>query len=163
MIDVRNIYSLSDFVRNTKSHVQRPKDSKAPEVLTVNGRAELVVQDAESYQAMLDELERARFIESLVAAERDYEAGKGRPSSSRKQKPTMAFRFRLDSASPSGSGCRRVRRLYVATDSSQAAREWLEGLKTETGALAEMPLRFARIPEHGRFRYDYRPSPKRAR
>ena len=80
MIDVRNIHSLSDFVRNTKSHMQWLKESKAPEVLTVNGRAEIVVQDAESYQAIIEELERARFIESLVAAEADYEAGKGRPA-----------------------------------------------------------------------------------
>lgn len=80
MIDVRNIHPLSDFVRNTKGHIQRLKDTKAPEILTVNGRAEIVVQDAESYQAMLEELERARLIESLVTAEREYEAGKGRPA-----------------------------------------------------------------------------------
>ena len=80
MLDVRSICPLSDFVRNAKSNVQRLKESKAPEVLTVNGRAEIVVQDAETYPSMVDELERTRFVESLVAAERDFEAGKGRPA-----------------------------------------------------------------------------------
>ncbi|AIE86818.1 hypothetical protein [Fimbriimonas ginsengisoli] len=60
--------------------MQRLKESKAAEVLTVNGRAELVVQDAESYQEMLEELDKARLIESLLVAERDYEAGKARPA-----------------------------------------------------------------------------------
>jgi PHD/YefM family antitoxin component YafN of YafNO toxin-antitoxin module len=81
MIDLRDIHPLSDFVRNTKKHVERLKESKTPEVLTINGRAEIVVQDAESYQAMLDELEKARFVESLIAAEKEFEAGKSRPAS----------------------------------------------------------------------------------
>ncbi|MDX1395590.1 MAG: prevent-host-death protein [Gemmatimonadota bacterium] len=54
MIHLRNIYSLSDFQRNTREHVRRLKRTRLPEVLTINGRAELVVQDAASYQALLD-------------------------------------------------------------------------------------------------------------
>lgn len=80
MIDVREIHPLSDFVRNAKSHVQRLKETGSPEVLTVNGRAEVVVQDAESYQEMVQELERARLIASLVAAEREYAEGRARPA-----------------------------------------------------------------------------------
>jgi hypothetical protein len=38
----------------------RLKEKKSPLVLTVNGRAELVVQDAASYQEMLDRLELRR-------------------------------------------------------------------------------------------------------
>ena len=54
MIDLRNIYSLSDFQRNTREHVRRLKRTRRPQVLTINGRAELVVQDAGSYQELLD-------------------------------------------------------------------------------------------------------------
>lgn len=61
--------------------MQRLKESKGPEILTVNGRAEIVVQDAESYQAMVEELEKARFLASLLAAEKDFESGKGRLAS----------------------------------------------------------------------------------
>ncbi len=79
MINLRNIHPLTDFLRNTRAHVQRMKESGEPEVLTVNGRAELVVQDAESYQAMVDELERARFVEAIREGERDIQAGRTRP------------------------------------------------------------------------------------
>jgi len=44
--------------------VARLKKTRAPKVLTVNGRAEVVVQDAASYQLML---ERLRHMETLAA------------------------------------------------------------------------------------------------
>lgn len=50
MIDVRDIYSLTDFQRNTRRHIERLRRTGRPAVLTVNGAAELVVQDAEAYQ-----------------------------------------------------------------------------------------------------------------
>ena len=59
MLDVREIHSVTDFLRNHKSHITRLKETRRPQVLTVNGRAEVVVQDAESYQELLDRLERA--------------------------------------------------------------------------------------------------------
>lgn len=49
MIDVRDIYSLSDFQRKTREHIRRLKHTGRPEVLTVNGKAELVVQAAGAY------------------------------------------------------------------------------------------------------------------
>ena len=64
MLDAREIHSLTDFLRNHKAHVTRLKKTHAPEVLTVNGKAELVVQDAESYQQLLDRLHR---METLTA------------------------------------------------------------------------------------------------
>ena len=75
-----NTHPLSDFVREAEAHIAQIKGSRSAEILTVNGRAEVVVQDVESYQAMLVELERGRFVDSLVDAERDYEEGKGRPA-----------------------------------------------------------------------------------
>ncbi len=65
MIDLRNIRSVTDFQRNIKDYVGRLKKEKAPLVLTVNGRAELVVQDASSYQDILDRLERAETLAAL--------------------------------------------------------------------------------------------------
>ena len=46
MIALQDIRSLTDFQRNTKSHLKRLKSTGRPEVLTVNGKAELIVQDA---------------------------------------------------------------------------------------------------------------------
>ena len=56
MLDTREIHSLTDFLRNHKAHVAPLKETQAPEVLTVSGKAEVVVQDAASYQIMLDRL-----------------------------------------------------------------------------------------------------------
>ena len=74
MLDVRYIHSLTDFLKNHKTHLARLKESKKPEVLTVNGKAVLVIQDAESYQEMIDRLERAETIvairEGLASADR---------------------------------------------------------------------------------------------
>jgi PHD/YefM family antitoxin component YafN of YafNO toxin-antitoxin module len=54
MINLKDICSLSDFQRNTKTHLSRLKKTGKPAVLTVNGKAELVVQDAASYQKLLE-------------------------------------------------------------------------------------------------------------
>ena len=69
MLDTRQIHSLTDFLRNHKAHVARLKETKAPEILTVNGRAEIVIQDAESYQDLLD-----RWFCRKVAFSRDWES-----------------------------------------------------------------------------------------
>ena len=60
MIKPEDITSLTDFQRNTREHVERLKQTGRPEILTVNGQAQLVVQHAAAYQRLLDELERSR-------------------------------------------------------------------------------------------------------
>jgi len=45
----RDIHGLSTFKRDTTKSVRQMKKTKVPVVLTVNGKGELVVQDAESY------------------------------------------------------------------------------------------------------------------
>ena len=54
MISVQDIRSLTDFQRNTKAHLKRLKANGRPTVLTVNGKAELIVQDAAAFEDMLD-------------------------------------------------------------------------------------------------------------
>jgi PHD/YefM family antitoxin component YafN of YafNO toxin-antitoxin module len=74
MLDTREIHSLTDFLRNHKAHVTRLKKTQSPEVLTVNGKAAVVVQDAASYQLMLDRLHHmetlAAIQEGMASAER---------------------------------------------------------------------------------------------
>ena len=75
MIDLREMPSVTEFQRNIKGYVGRLNENKKPLVLTVNGRAALVVQDADSYQLMLERLERA---ETVAAIRRGIEqAGRG--------------------------------------------------------------------------------------
>ena len=74
MLDIRQAHPLTDFLRNHKAHVERLKETGTPELLTVNGRVELVVQDAAGYQALLDRLHRMETIaairEGMASAER---------------------------------------------------------------------------------------------
>ena len=53
MIALEDIRSLTDFQRNTKAHLKRLKSTGRPEVLTVNGKAELIVQNAAAYEETL--------------------------------------------------------------------------------------------------------------
>jgi prevent-host-death family protein len=77
MIDLsQDIHSLSDFKRKTTDFVARMKKSGHPVVLTINGKAELVVQDAASYQRLLELAERAEMMEFLRESRQDIEAGR---------------------------------------------------------------------------------------
>ena len=75
MIDLREVRSVTEFQRNIKDYVGRLKENKTPLVLTVNGRAELVVQDAVSYQEILDRLECAETAASIRRGMKDAEEG----------------------------------------------------------------------------------------
>jgi prevent-host-death family protein len=55
----RDIQSLSDFKQNASKLVRQIQQTKEPIIVTVNGKAAVVVQDAESYQTMIDARERA--------------------------------------------------------------------------------------------------------
>ena len=65
MINLSDIRSLSDFQRHTKQHLRHIKRSGSPLVLTVNGKAEVVVQDAQAYQKLLALLEEAEVVVTL--------------------------------------------------------------------------------------------------
>ena len=79
MIDVREVRSVTEFQRNLKGYVGRLKEKKTPLVLTVNGRAELIVQDADSYQELLDRLERAETVAAIRQGMEQFERGQGIP------------------------------------------------------------------------------------
>jgi PHD/YefM family antitoxin component YafN of YafNO toxin-antitoxin module len=76
----RDIHSLSNFKRNTPEFLRQLKESGHPVVLTVNGKAELVVQDAGSYQRLIDLAEKAERMETLRASVEEMRAGKGIPA-----------------------------------------------------------------------------------
>ena len=70
----RDIHPLTDFKRNTTDFLAQLKQTGRPVVLTINGKAELVVQDAASYQRLFDLAERLETIqagkEGLASADR---------------------------------------------------------------------------------------------
>jgi prevent-host-death family protein len=66
MLDItKDIQSLTNFRRKSRELLEEMKKSKRPVVLTVNGKAEAVVQDAESYQRLLDIAARADVYEAV--------------------------------------------------------------------------------------------------
>jgi prevent-host-death family protein len=81
MIDLsQDIHSLSDFKRKTPEFMARMKRSGHPVVLTINGKAELVVQDTASYQRLLELAEQAEMMEFLRESRADIEAGRTEPA-----------------------------------------------------------------------------------
>jgi prevent-host-death family protein len=81
MLDLaKGIQSLSHFKRNTAEVVKQLKESGNPVVLTVNGKAEVVVQDAAAYQRLLALAEKAEMMEFLREARADADAGRTVPA-----------------------------------------------------------------------------------
>ena len=79
-LDLSDIHSLSDFQRNTKEHLREMERTGHPRVLTVNGKAKLVVQDARSYQKLLQQLDEAETVAVLRRRLASMRRGKkGRP------------------------------------------------------------------------------------
>ncbi len=79
MIDLREVRSVTEFQRNIKDYVGRLKEKKSPMVLTVNGRAALVVQDAVTYQELLERLERAETVAAIRRGMEQAERAEGIP------------------------------------------------------------------------------------
>jgi PHD/YefM family antitoxin component YafN of YafNO toxin-antitoxin module len=79
MIDLTNIHPVTDFNRNTKEHIKRLKKTGKPEVLTVNGQAELVVQSAQAYQQLLEAAELAETLAGIRRGLDQAKRGEGRP------------------------------------------------------------------------------------
>jgi len=73
---VGNINPLADFLQNSKEHIVRLKETRQPEVLTVGGKAEIVVQDAAGYRELLGRVERAELLQSLRKAHNEVAEGK---------------------------------------------------------------------------------------
>jgi prevent-host-death family protein len=61
------IDSLTNFKRQTAEYLARLHESGEPVVLTVNGKAEVVVQDAAAYQKLVEAAARARHEETIEA------------------------------------------------------------------------------------------------
>jgi hypothetical protein len=79
VINPDDIHSLTDFQRNAKGFVRRLRKSRRPELLTINGKAAVVVQDAAAFAEMIESFERAYTIEAVRVGIEQADAGKGVP------------------------------------------------------------------------------------
>jgi PHD/YefM family antitoxin component YafN of YafNO toxin-antitoxin module len=88
-----DIHPVTDFVRNHKRHHQHLRETGRPEVLTINGTPELVLQDVRAFERAADEaqklreenralrerLEELETLRGLDEAYAEMERGEGRP------------------------------------------------------------------------------------
>src|ERR1700759_1848768 len=104
MICLKNVESLAAFKRNTAEYVKKIKASGVPLVLTIKGKTEIVVQDIESYQRMLEALDRIENIKVVREGLESVRHGKtmslekfgsemGRGSAPRKAKTTYSVEY----------------------------------------------------------------------
>ena len=81
MLDITNdIQSLTTFRRSSGDFMKQLKKTKRPVVLTVNGKAAAVVQDAGAYQRLLDIAARADANEGIRQGLDDVAHGRPRPA-----------------------------------------------------------------------------------
>lgn len=77
MLDIaRDIHSLTDFKKNTSGFLNQLKETGEPVVLTINGKAELVVQDAAAYQKLREIAEEAKVLDGIRQGIEDMNAGR---------------------------------------------------------------------------------------
>jgi prevent-host-death family protein len=77
------IDSLTNFKRQTAQYMTRLRKTGEPIVLTVNGKAKVVVQDAVAYQKLVDaaaQSEREETLAAIRAGLADVAAGRTKPA-----------------------------------------------------------------------------------
>ena len=75
-----DIQPLTTFRRRSSEFLRQIKKSKRPVVLTVNGKAAAVIQDAAAYQRLLDIAAQADASEGIRQGLEDARKGRRRPA-----------------------------------------------------------------------------------
>ena len=75
-----DIQPMTNFRRNPVEFIRHLKKTGRPIILTVNGKAEAIVQDAEAYQRLLDLAARADAAEGIRQGLQDIEKGRTKPA-----------------------------------------------------------------------------------
>lgn len=66
MIEIGTPRTLADFQENLREHLDRLGTSGQPEVLTVDGGPDLIVQSAEAYRELLRRLDYAECVIGIM-------------------------------------------------------------------------------------------------
>jgi prevent-host-death family protein len=76
----KDIQPMTTFRNNSAEIMQHLKATKRPVVLTVNGKAAAVVQDAEAYQQLLDLAAEANAAEGIRQGLENMASGRTSPA-----------------------------------------------------------------------------------
>jgi prevent-host-death family protein len=76
----KDIQPMTTFRNHSAEIMQRLKDTKRPVILTANGKAGAVIQDAEAYQHLLDLAAEASAAEGIRQGLGNLKTGRTRPA-----------------------------------------------------------------------------------
>ena len=76
----KDIQPMTAFRNNSVKFMRHLRETKRPVILTVNGKAAAVVQDAEAYQHLLDLAAEASAAEGIRQGLEDLANGETRPA-----------------------------------------------------------------------------------
>lgn len=94
MLDIAtDIQSLSHFKRNTPEVIAQLKKTGRPVVLTVNGKAEAIVQDAAAYQKLCELAAQAEMMLFLKESKAEADSGKAVPALEALDKLAKKYKF----------------------------------------------------------------------
>jgi PHD/YefM family antitoxin component YafN of YafNO toxin-antitoxin module len=78
MLDVaKDIHSLTEFKRNTPSFLEQLRSTRRALLLTVNGKAEVAVMGAETFQAVLESLDQLETLRGIRRGLDEVSRGEG--------------------------------------------------------------------------------------
>src|SRR5580693_8738916 len=101
----RDIDSMTNFKRQTAQYLERLHKTGQPVVLTVNGKAEVVIQDAAAYQKLVEAAAKADHDETIAAIKdglADVAAKRTKPA--RAALKALATKYGI----PTADACREV-------------------------------------------------------
>ena len=78
MFSTADIYTVSEFNRKASEHIRRLKATGRPQILTQNGKAAVVVQDAVAYEEMARLAANTESVAHVRRALREFISGQGR-------------------------------------------------------------------------------------
>lgn len=76
MLRPTGVHPITEFKRSTPEFVRRLRATGQPEVLTIDGRGEIVVQHAAAYERLLEIVERAEAVAGVRRGLLDMEHGR---------------------------------------------------------------------------------------
>lgn len=91
--DITDRDSLASFTSNPRRFLEKLRQSGAPMLLTEEGVAGVVVQDAASYQQFLEKVDQLEAIAAVKEGMQDVAAGRTRPA--REALTELAAKHRL--------------------------------------------------------------------
>ena len=75
-------FAISDFATHAHEHVLRLKATGEPELLTLDGEGDIIVQDATAYQRILDRLDSLEAVAAVRESVAQYGRGEGKSARS---------------------------------------------------------------------------------